>query len=42
MAKRRKLEAIEGEVLPAVPETGQHVPAKTMKGAMNGRESPLS
>jgi hypothetical protein len=41
MTERRKPEIIEGDILPADPEYGQFVPAKSMKGAMNGRESPL-
>jgi hypothetical protein len=41
MAKRLKPDTIEGDVLPTDPESGQFVPAKSMKGAMNGRESPL-
>jgi hypothetical protein len=41
MTKRQKLKAIEGEVLPSDPESGQHLPAKSTKGAMNGYETTL-
>jgi hypothetical protein len=41
MTERRKPATIEGEVLPADPESGQFLPAKSNKGAMNGRESTL-
>jgi hypothetical protein len=41
MTKRREPDAIEGEVLPADPDSGQILPARSMKSAMNGRESPL-
>jgi hypothetical protein len=41
MAKRRKPDTIEGDILPADPENGQILPANSMKVAMNGRESTL-